>query len=230
MFWGLFLTSPDKGFSADETEGRRDVMVATQIASRGVKDPRVLDAMRRVPRHLFVSKGDEDYAYDDGALPIGLGQTISQPYIVALMTELARIRPTDKVLEIGTGSGYQAAVLGELAASVYSIEIIDSLARRAAERLKELGYKNIVVLCGDGYKGWPDQAPFDAIIVTAAPPEIPEELVRQLAPGGRMVIPVGTSVQNLIVIRKNADGTTSTEEHIPVRFVPMVTRRVPKSP
>jgi protein-L-isoaspartate(D-aspartate) O-methyltransferase len=166
-------------------------MVESQIVARGVRDSSVLDAMRTVPRHRFVPAGHAYQAYADQPLPTGEGQTISQPYIVALMTELLGCGPKDTVLEIGTGSGYQAAVLAELVAHVYSIEIVEILARRADSTLKELGYGNISVKAGDGYRGWPEHAPFDAIIVTAAPDHIPEPLVEQLKVGGRLVIPVG---------------------------------------
>ena len=196
-------------------------MVETQIAARGVRDPRVLAAMRKVPRHRFVEAAQRDHAYEDHPLPIGGSQTISQPYIVALMTELLDLRPGARVLEIGTGSGYQSAVLGELAAQVYSIEILPDLARQAEETLKSLGYSNVTVRAGDGYRGWPEHAPFDGIIVTAAPERIPEPLLQQLAPGGRMVIPVGGFFQELKVFRKEPDGRTTEKDIIPVRFVPM---------
>ena len=194
--------------------------MAEQIAARGVSDPRVLAAMRRVPRHEFVPAELRAHAYEDHPLPIGEGQTISQPYIVALMTELASVRSGSRVLEVGTGSGYQAAVLAEAGAEVWSIEIVESLARSAAERLKRLGYKSVHVRQGDGYRGWPEQAPFDAIVVTAAPPEIPLALKQQLAQGGRLVIPVGDSFQDLLVVTRTADGF-ATRSVAPVRFVPM---------
>jgi protein-L-isoaspartate(D-aspartate) O-methyltransferase len=206
----------------DDTEALRRTMVKTQIEARGVKDPRVLAAMTKVKRHLFSPAGMEAVAYEDGALPIEKNQTISQPYIVGLMTELARIRPQDKILEIGTGSGYQTAILAELSSSVYSTEIIKELEQQAQERLLRLGYKNIHVKNADGYKGWPEAAPFDAIIVTAAAPEVPEELIHQLKAGGRMVIPLGNAVQELYVITKDARGGIKKELIIPVRFVPMV--------
>jgi len=183
--------------------------------------PRVLDAMRAVPRHEFVPAEQQRQAYRNRPLPIGEGQTISQPYIVALMTELLELEPGAKVLEIGTGCGYQAAVLGELAAEVYTIEIIASLGAEAAETLKRLGYGNIETRIGDGYKGWPEAAPFDAIVVTAAPDHIPPALVEQLKPGGRLVIPVGTLWQELMIVRKQPDGTTLNERVVPVRFVPL---------
>ena len=199
----------------------RNLMVEEQIAARGVKDTRVLAAMRKVPRHLFVPENLIPEAYDDTPLPIGYGQTISQPYIVALMTELLQLRGDEKVLEVGTGSGYQAAVLAELAREVYTIEIVEPLARQAAERLRELGYTNVHVRHGDGYDGWPEKAPFDGIIVTAAPEEIPKPLLDQLKPGGRLVIPVGAWSQDLLVVTKSADGKITRRVVIPVRFVPM---------
>jgi len=204
-------------------------MVETQIVARGVRDQRVLAAMREVPRHLFVGPSESARAYEDHPLPIGGNQTISQPYIVALMTELAEVGPQDKVLEIGTGSGYQSAVLSKLAREVYSIEIVPELARQSAERLKKLGYVNVTVREGDGYRGWPEHAPFDAIIVTAAPDRIPQPLLDQLAPGGRMVIPVGSFFQELKVLSKDKDGKISEKDIIPVRFVPM-TGEIEKTP
>jgi len=184
---------------SDPDAARRAKMVETQIAARGVRDPRVLAAMRKVPRHMFVEPAARGEAYEDHPVPIGNNQTISQPYIVALMTELLELPPHARVLEIGTGSGYQSAVLGEIAAEVYSIEILPDLAQAAADKLKELGYANVEVRAGDGYRGWPEHAPFDGIIVTAAPERIPQPLVDQLSVGGRMVIPVGGFVQELKV-------------------------------
>jgi protein-L-isoaspartate(D-aspartate) O-methyltransferase len=206
---------------AERDAERRARMVETQIVARGVRDPRVLAAMRKVPRHLFVDLSERDQAYEDHPLPIAGSQTISQPYIVALMTELLQLTPRSRVLEIGTGSGYQSAVLGELAAEVYSIEILPDLARGAAEKLRQLGYANVVVRQGDGYRGWPEHAPFDGIIVTAAPERTPEPLLEQLSPGGRMVIPVGGFFQELKVFTKDGDGRLSEKDIIPVRFVPM---------
>ena len=202
---------------------RLEHMVERQLAGRGIDDARVLAAMRAVPRHRFVPAEAAPQAYADGPLPIGHGQTISQPYIVALMTQLARPSPGDRVLEVGTGSGYQAAVLGELAKEVYSIEIVAPLAERARQVLQELGYDNVVVRAGDGYAGWPEHAPFDAIVVTAAPERIPGPLLKQLAPGGRLVIPVGPihAVQELRVVEKRADGSVQERSVTPVRFVPL---------
>ncbi len=198
----------------------RKQMVERQIIARGVKDTNVIRAMEKVPRHKFVPPSEEAYAYLDEPRPIGHGQTISQPYIVAFMTEQLHLRPTDRVLEIGTGSGYQAAVLAEIADSVYTIEIVPELARRARERLEELGYTNVFVKQGDGYNGWPEKAPFDAIIVTAAPPNIPPPLLEQLKVGGVMVLPVGEYVQELVVVHKTEEGI-SMKNVLPVRFVPM---------
>ncbi len=196
-------------------------MVVDQLRSRDIRDPRVLDAMKRVPRHQFVPEADRDLAYEDHPLPIGHGQTISQPYIVALMTQLVQTRPDARALDVGTGSGYQAAVLAELVETVHSIEIVCPLADQARDRLNSLGYDNIEIRCGDGYRGWPDQAPFDVIIVAAAPKHIPEPLIEQIAPGGRLVIPVGSWSQNLIVVEKHSDGSIHQRKVAPVRFVPM---------
>jgi protein-L-isoaspartate(D-aspartate) O-methyltransferase len=195
-------------------------MVETQIAARGVRDPRVLDAMRVVERHLFVPEAARGSAYADRPLPIGHGQTISQPYVVALMTELARVGPRSRVLEIGTGSGYQAAVLARLAGHVYGIEIVEPLAREAAARLERLGVRNVTVRAGDGYGGWPAHAPFDAIVVTAAPAELPAPLLEQLAVGGRLVAPVGELEQELVVVERTAAGLRRRSVAL-VRFVPM---------
>ena len=196
-------------------------MVTYQIEARGVKDGRVLEVMRKVERHWFVPQELQHLSYEDTPLPIGEGQTISQPYIVALMTELLQLKGEEKVLEIGTGSGYQAALLAELAKEVYTIEILPTLASRAEKLLKDLGYKNIKVKCGDGYLGWPEFAPFDAIIVTCAPEHIPQSLIEQLAEGGRLVIPVGVSYQELKLLVKTA-GKIEQKDIIPVRFVPML--------
>ena len=204
----------------DPLAAARERMVVEQIESRGVKDPMVLAAMRKVPRHLFVPEPLRSQAYDDHPLAIGLGQTISQPYIVALMTELSRPRAGMKVLEVGTGSGYQAAVLAEIVGTVDTIEILPELGRRAGETLRELGYRNVRVYTGDGFDGRLQDAPFDAIVVTAAPETIPPPLLRQLRLGGRLVIPVGSAEQELVVVTKSKDGY-HRESVIPVRFVPM---------
>ena len=208
----------------------REEMVRTQIAAArwgaasAVRDARVLQAMRDVPRHEFVPLEMVPHAYEDRPLPIGHGQTISQPYVVAKMTELAQPKKTDRALEIGTGSGYQAAVLAKLVAEVYTIEIVEPLGLEAKERLRALGYRNVEVRIGDGYQGWPGKAPFDVILVTAAPPQIPPKLIEQLKPGGRMVVPVGGAFQgqSLLLITKNEKGEVRKQEVMPVRFVPMV--------
>jgi protein-L-isoaspartate(D-aspartate) O-methyltransferase len=199
---------------------QRAAMVEEQLRGRDISAPRVLEAMRRVPRHLFVPESARPEAYGDHPLPIGHGQTISQPYIVAFMTQAIDVRPTDRVLEIGTGSGYQAAILGELAREVYTIEIVEPLAERARATLASLGYKNIHVRAGNGYLGWPERAPFDRVMVTAAPHEIPPALVEQLKVGGLMAIPVGDIIQELRILRKTDKGL-ETLETLPVRFVPM---------
>ncbi len=198
----------------------RSDMVRRQLEARGVRDPSVLASIRSVPRHLFIPEGYRDHAYDDSPQAIGDGQTISQPYIVALMTELLEVGPGARVLEIGTGSGYQAAVLAAMGVEVFSIEIRPGLCRTASETLEELGYENVHVHCGDGYGGWPDEAPFNGIIVTAAPERIPAPLLDQLAQGAHLVIPVGAFYQELKVITR--DGNEMAERSvIPVRFVPM---------
>jgi len=228
-------SAPDAGSSSgvlqvpvlpDETPAQtqaRQRMIDRDLRTRGIQDRRVLEAMARVPRHRFVPTDQVPYAYEDRPLPIGHGQTISQPYIVALMTELARPTPESKALDIGTGSGYQAAILAELCKEVYSIEILDPLAQEAKKRLQELGYKNVTVRTGDGYQGWPEKAPFDLIIVAAAPDHVPQPLVDQLAPGGRLVIPVGRHWwnQELLVIEKQPDGTLRQRSVASVAFVPM---------
>ena len=201
----------------------RERMVDTQIRARDVQDAAVLQAMRRVPRHLFVPDDMRPYAYDDRPLPIGRGQTISQPYIVGYMTQALQLQPSHTVLEIGTGSGYQAAILAELVKQVYSIEIVPDLAESARRALTEAGYRNVEVRSGNGYLGWPERAPFDRIIVTAAPPEIPQALVDQLAVGGIMVVPVGTAYQEMVIIAKTPSGVTQ-KRTIEVRFVPMVSK------
>lgn len=203
----------------------RQKMVEEQIIARGIKDERLIAALLKVERHEFVPARLRNFAYNDHPLPIGYGQTISQPYIVALMTELLQLKGKEKVLEIGTGSGYQAAILAELAKEVYTIEIIAKLAERAEKILKRLGYENIKIKVGDGYLGWPQYAPFDCIIVTCAPDEIPQPLLDQLKPGGRMVIPVGSTYQYLKLVRKKENGKIEVEDIIAVRFVPMLRER-----
>jgi protein-L-isoaspartate(D-aspartate) O-methyltransferase len=220
IFWNI----EQRGLRSDQEPfaARRSEMVASQIAARGVRDPRVLSALREVPRHLFVPPAEQMQAYEDHAVPIGYGQTISQPYIVAMMTELVRPQAGDRALEIGTGSGYQAAVLSRLVSHVYSIEIVEPLGREAERRLNSLGYSNVTVRIGDGYAGWSAMAPFDLVVVTAAPEQVPPPLVAQLKAGGRLVIPVGSSfdVQQLQLIEKDASGRTRTRQVAPVRFVP----------
>jgi protein-L-isoaspartate(D-aspartate) O-methyltransferase len=222
--------------AADEFAAERERMVQ-QIASnaretradtgRRAFDARVMEVMAKVPRHAFIPADQLPYAYQNRPLPIGHGQTISQPYIVALMTDLARAEAGHKVLEVGTGSGYQAAVMAQLAGAVYSIEIVEPLGLAARQRLQALGYRNVEVRLGDGYHGWEEHAPFDAILVTAAASHIPPPLIRQLKPGGRMVIPVGAAfmVQQLMLVEKNADGTVSTRQILPVAFVPLTGKR-----
>jgi len=215
----LFLLGAD--YSKEISYARKENMVNSQIKVRGVTDERVLKAMGKVERHLFVPLTHRHLSYEDYPLPIGEGQTISQPYIVALMTELLELKGEEKVLEIGTGSGYQAAILAELAKEVYTVEILEPLADRSQKLLKELGYKNIKVKHGDGFLGWPEHAPFDAIIVTCAPEKIPPALVEQLAEGGRLVIPVGAHYQELKQLKK-IKGEIVSKNIIPVRFVPML--------
>lgn len=194
-----------------------------EYTGRSAFQPSVMAAMAKVPRHEFVPPAEESYAYVNNALPIGYGQTISQPYIVALMTDLLDPQPTHRVLEVGTGSGYQAAILAELVQQVYSIEVIPELAEEARQRLMRLGYTNVIVRAGDGYSGWPDEAPFDGIIVTAAAEAIPKPLVAQLRNGGRMVIPVGSRMgQTLLLIEKSTAGEISERNLLPVAFVPFV--------
>jgi protein-L-isoaspartate(D-aspartate) O-methyltransferase len=198
----------------------REKMVVEQLEARGITDPRVLAAMRKVPRHLLIPEANRREAYGDHPVPIGQGQTISQPYIVAYMTEALGLKGGERVLEIGTGSGYQAAVLGEIAGEVFTIEIVPALAKRAKADLAALGYENIVVREGDGYRGWKERAPFDAIIVTASPPKIPQPLLDQLKVGARLVSPVGTGYQELVRITRTESGLRE-ERLLPVRFVPM---------
>ncbi len=222
------FAAPRLAAAQEDWAAARSRMVAEQIAARGITDTAVLRAMGTVPRHLFVPEGWRADSYGDYPLPIGQSQTISQPYVVAYMTEQLRLGPRSRVLEVGTGSGYQAAVLAELAGEVYTIEIVPELGRSAEARLRELGYGRVHTRIGDGYAGWPDAAPFDAIIVTAAAEEVPAPLVAQLKPGGRMVLPVGPDGgdQVLVRIEKSADGAgTVTRVLLPVRFVPL--RRAP---
>jgi protein-L-isoaspartate(D-aspartate) O-methyltransferase len=199
----------------------RQKMVQEQLVTRGIHDGRVLAAMAKVPREEFVPADSRAATYEDGPLPIGYDQTISQPYIVAFMTEQLRLSPTDRVLEIGTGSGYQAAILGELAGDVYTIEIVEALAKNAEATLQRLGYKNVHFKVGDGYKGWPEYAPFDAIIVTCAPDKVPQLLTDQLKEGGRMIIPVGDRFAQQLYLLEKKNGQLKESVTLPVRFVPM---------
>lgn len=229
IFYSMLACSPSTkidSFSGQEVkvdfaEERRQLV--DSLRNQGVNDKKVLESIGKVPRHEFVPASQRHLAYANHPLPIGYGQTISQPYIVAYMTEAAEVTQDERVLEVGTGSGYQAAILANLAKEVYSIEIIPELAEQARTLLQKIGYKNIQVKTGDGYQGWPEHSPFSAILVTAAPDHVPKALVDQLAENGKMVIPVGTSYQELLVITKNASGVT-TQRTIPVRFVPMTGR------
>ncbi len=225
-------SSPSPAVESVEFQNLRLEMVRAQLQMQGIKKREVLEAMRKVPRHAFVPETIRPYAYRDQAMPIGFGATISQPYIVALMTELLDLKPWHKVLEIGTGSGYQAAVLAELAKDVYSVEIVEELAVRAHRDLTAHGYGRVRVRHGDGYLGWPEEAPFDRVIITAAPPAIPQALVNQLAAGGRLVSPEGDSpqTQQLMVVDKARDGKVTRTTSIPVIFVPMVPRPAPVKP
>ncbi|WP_099237904.1 protein-L-isoaspartate(D-aspartate) O-methyltransferase [Synechococcus sp. BDU 130192] len=211
---------PTNDFCADPTVALRQRMVKQQIIARGVNDPAVLAALQQVPRHRFVPASLQNLAYADQPLTIGYGQTISQPYIVAYMTEAAHLTPSSKVLEIGTGCGYQAAILAEIAQEVFTVEVVPELARQARDRLEQLGYKNIHYKIGDGYQGWPEFAPYDAILVTAAPDHRPQPLLQQLAVGGHLVIPVGTVGQRLEVLHKTSTDL-EMEKAIAVRFVPL---------
>ncbi len=229
-FAGLLMFTPghsrlrgQTGAEADHFTAARQKMVDVQLRDRGIASRAVLTAMTRVPRHLFVPPAIQSRAYEDTPLPIGLNQTISQPFIVAYMTEALQLTPEHAVLEIGTGSGYQAAVLAEIVRQVYTVEIIPELADRARRTLDEAGYRNVQVRTGNGYLGWPEHAPFARIIVTAAPEEIPEALVDQLAIGGTMVVPVGRGLQEMRIVTKNRDGVAQ-KSTIPVRFVPMVNK------
>ncbi len=222
LHWLLALSSFSLHPNGDGRDfaREREEMVATQVVARGVRDPLTLAAMRKVPRHLFVPPAGLAQAYDDHPVPIGHGQTISQPYVVAFMTEVLGLRGGETVLEVGTGCGYQAAVLAEIAARVYTIEIVAPLAAEAQERLKRLGYGNVAVRAGDGYLGWPEAAPFDAVVVTAAAPRIPDPLRQQLRDGGRLILPVGEDWQELVLVTRR--GERFEERRVlPVRFVPM---------
>ena len=211
--------NPSTQYSSDRKQDRMQ-MVERQLLTRDIRDPHVITAMQEVPRERFVPTDQHQRAYQDRPLPIGYQQTISQPYIVAYMTQALQLTPTSRVLEVGTGSGYQAAILGEIASTVYSIEIVPQLFERASNTLTELGYDNVHIQQGDGYAGWPDEAPFDAIIVTAAPDHVPQPLVEQLAIGGRMIIPVGEDRQTLTEIIRTGTGVTEVTT-LPVLFVPM---------
>lgn len=229
----FFMSSePGKAAAEDYAAEREEMIKQVELMAREsgpytgrhVLDDRVMQAMAKVPRHMFVPPEMRSQAYQNRALPIGHDQTISQPYIVALMSDLAQVQPGEKVLEVGTGSGYQAAILAEVGAEVYTIEIVPELGREAAQTLQKLGYDNLHLRIGNGYKGWPEAAPFDAIVITAAPDEIPQALVDQLAADGRMIVPVGAraGMQTLTVVEKTAEGGTKTREVVPVSFVPMV--------
>jgi len=221
LFLVLAACSDAKQPQTGDLSAQRETMVETQIAARGITDPATLEAMRTVPRHEFLPMRLRDEAYMDYPLPIGHGQTISQPFIVAFMTEAIRPQPGEKILEIGAGSGYQAAILAQMGADVYTVEIVEPLAEMARQTLERLGYKNAHVLHGDGYRGWPEHAPFDAIIVTCAPDKIPPDLVAQLKDGGRMIVPVGGGMeQELVLLRKKGDKVEK-QSVLPVRFVPM---------
>jgi protein-L-isoaspartate(D-aspartate) O-methyltransferase len=208
--------------SAADFAAQRQRMVEQQLKARGIKDERALAAMAKVPREEFVPADARVEAYEDGPLPIGYEQTISQPYIVAFMTEQLRSKPSDRVLEIGSGSGYQAAILAELVADVYTIEIVEPLAKTAEATLQRLGYKNVHLKVGDGYLGWPEEAPFDAIIVTCAPDKVPQPLIDQLKDGGRMVIPVGERFAQQLYLLEKQNGQLKESVTLPVRFVPML--------
>ena len=208
--------------TAADLAAQRQRMVEQQLKPRGIKEERVLAAMAKVPREEFVPADARPSAYEDGPLPIGYDQTISQPYVVAFMTEQLRPKQSDRVLEIGSGSGYQAAILGELVAEVYTIEIVEPLAKSAEATLQRLGYNNVHIKVGDGYKGWPEEAPFDAIIVTCAPEKVPQPLVDQLKDGGRMVIPVGERFAQQLYLLEKKNGQLNESVTLPVRFVPML--------
>lgn len=223
VFVCLFFVSHDFISAADQYAQKRLAMIQNDIKGRGVKDNKVLDAMARIPRHLFVEERLRERAYADYPLPIGDGQTISQPYVVALMTEALRLKPGDRVLEIGTGSGYQAAVLAEIVKEVYTIEIRKSLADMAEKRFRELGYKNVKVKYADGYFGWEEYAPFDAIIITASANHIPPPLIRQIKEGGRLILPLGSTVYyQMLTLLTKKKGDLDVEQMGSVAFVPMI--------
>jgi protein-L-isoaspartate(D-aspartate) O-methyltransferase len=221
----LSMCSTGQNSPGTDLRAQREMMVAQQIQARGITDSDVLDAMRKVERHLFVPPQQASQAYGDHPLPIGHGQTISQPYIVAFMTEALDVKRDTKVLEIGTGSGYQAAILGELCDSVFTIEIVKPLGDKSKSILNSLGYRNVYVKTGDGYKGWPEYAPFDAIIVTCSPSHVPQPLIEQLAEGGKMIIPVGKTYSQELVLLVKSKGKLKQQAVLPVRFVPMVDER-----
>jgi protein-L-isoaspartate(D-aspartate) O-methyltransferase len=230
LFFTVCCASARAAITEKEFTRKREDMVSSQIKQRGVEDARVLRAMRKVRRHLFIPSEAGVQAYEDMALPIGEGQTISQPYIVALMTQLLKLKGNEKVLEIGTGSGYQAAILAELSREVYTIEILETLAAKAASLLHRLGYQNVRVKAGDGYLGWPEEAPFDAIIVTCAPEEIPPVLIQQLREGGRLVLPVGTKDWQELKCLTKKSGQLIISSVILVKFVPMIKGKQKKIP
>ena len=227
---GMMEAQAQDGYERERARMVEEIAALTRETraetGRAALSERVLGAMRKVPRHEFVPDGEKRNAYANRPLSIGLGQTISQPYIVALMTDFMDVKPGDRVLDIGTGSGYQAAVLSELAGTVYTVEIVEPLAREAQERLQRLGYRNVVARTGDGYRGWPEHAPFDSIMVTAAPREVPQPLIEQLKPGGRLVVPVGGQLagQSLLVVEKRPDGTITRRNVLAVRFVPLTNK------
>ena len=218
-----------KAPAPSEFAAQRQQMVQRQLVTRGVNDQRVLAAMAKVPREEFVASESRTASYEDRPLPIGYGQTISQPYMVAFMTEQLRLKPSDRVLEVGTGSGYQAAILAELVSEIYSIEIVEPLAKNAETTLQRLGYKNVHLKIGDGYKGWPETAPFDAIIVTCAPDKVPQPLVDQLKDGGRMIIPVGNRFAQELYLLEKKNSQLKQSVTLPVRFVPMASEAEKKS-
>jgi len=208
-------------FSDADFAVQREQMVQRQIKRRGIQDDRLLNALRLIPRHVFIPEHYRHAAYEDTPVPIGFNQTISQPYIVAFMVDMLHLLAHEKVLEIGTGSGYETAVVAQLCKSVYSVEIVPELATRSQQILQELGYENAHIRCGDGYAGWSEHAPFDAIIVSAAPTQIPEHLLQQLKPGGRMILPLGLFDQALLYLYKDAEGAVHRQQSLSVKFVPM---------